>query len=889
MIIKNLTKIYNIKNDIKVNAINNISLELPDKGIVFIVGKSGSGKSTLLNLIGGLDKPTSGNIIIDESSIFDLNDNELSKFRRQKIGFIFQDFNLIETLNIKENIALSLDLNGIKYTDKDIESSLESVELNGYSNRIPNTLSGGQRQRVAIARAIIKKPKVILADEPTGALDNETSKQVFNLLKNLSKDNLIVVVSHDLEFAKEYGDRLIEIKDGVVINDQIISKKFNNDTLINDIKVPNYKATLNTKSKFPINKSLKLGMHYLFIKKLRVTVTLFMLLLTLLLFGFFSTLLSFNVPTNGLKSIYETNEDKIILEKFIDLPNSIEMFSGLQTSQSDIDYFSKKYKDISFIPIMEDYSFSISSRINIKDVMAKDLYASECNGAISITNEFLLETGYQIIAGTLPTNENQIVITKYIYESFKFFGFKKDNDETIDINNPQEMIGLNIEMNGVNYEISGVLDTKLDLNKYNPLFEEKKLEYLKRSTLKAEFSTINYGSQHTLIYMHENIINKYENDYDKTRSSYKALEIKSNFISNYKSYKYSKYSNTKPTHIIWVNKELDSLKNNQVILPLYSLYRYTNDNTTRIDVIASELIEQFVLERFSEIKTEFEQNETIDYKEYISYRKENLYHPGFTSEYFMHEAFKSWISQQDISDFLATLKVSSNITESLNIEIVGFYNDHYYNDNTNDESIFLSDEFFDSISIKHHFNPYKGIFVILSKEEKQDYAFIKEITENKKEIYYDYNNMILAVADRYQEAISVMSQILLYTSIVLIIISMFQIYTLISQSIENKKKDIGILRSLGAQIKDISKIFVGESLILASISAFLAILINLIFILVANHILKTHYSLPLTLLIFSYKQILIIILIAFVSAFLSSIIPVYFYSKKNPIDTIRLT
>ena len=180
--IKNLCKVYNSDNN-KVNALDNVSFTLPKTGMVFVVGKSGCGKTTLLNIIGGLDNLTSGDVFINNKGISKFNEKELDNYRNSTIGFIFQDFCLIEGMNVKSNIQLSLNFKGEKQ-DIDIDAILNKVGLNGLAHRYPKQLSAGQKQRVSIARAIVKDPEIILADEPTGNVDDKTSKQILDLLKD---------------------------------------------------------------------------------------------------------------------------------------------------------------------------------------------------------------------------------------------------------------------------------------------------------------------------------------------------------------------------------------------------------------------------------------------------------------------------------------------------------------------------------------------------------------------------------------------------------------------------------------------------------------------------------------------------------------------------------
>lgn len=235
--LKNVVKIYNEKKKNPVRALDGISLDLPETGMIFILGKSGSGKSTLLNVIGGLDFPTGGEIIIDGKSSKEFAPRDYDGYRNSYVGFVFQEYNILDELTVEQNVALALQLQDKPDDKRAINGVLEKMELTGLNKRKPNTLSGGQRQRVAIARALIKDPKIIMADEPTGALDSKTGEQIFSVLKTLSKDRPVLVVSHDRGFAERYGDRIIELADGKILSDEesrgenVVSKNYE---IIND-------------------------------------------------------------------------------------------------------------------------------------------------------------------------------------------------------------------------------------------------------------------------------------------------------------------------------------------------------------------------------------------------------------------------------------------------------------------------------------------------------------------------------------------------------------------------------------------------------------------------------------------------------------------------------
>ena len=239
IVAKNLTKVYKTGGK-EVKALNNVNFVLPETGMVFIVGKSGSGKSTLLNMISGLDKISSGQVIAGGNSVGAMTAKMKEKYLSSYIGYVFQDYRLIEDFTVRQNVALAADISA---TNEDPEKYLKLVGLSGYENRLPKELSGGQKQRVAIARALIKRPKVILADEPTGNLDAGTTEEVLKLLKFISKHTLVLIVSHNLRDAEAYADRIIELSDGRIINDISRIAGYKNDFTVKGgvINLPHHK------------------------------------------------------------------------------------------------------------------------------------------------------------------------------------------------------------------------------------------------------------------------------------------------------------------------------------------------------------------------------------------------------------------------------------------------------------------------------------------------------------------------------------------------------------------------------------------------------------------------------------------------------------------------
>ena len=215
--VENLKRYYKT-NDVEVRALDGVSFEVNKGEFVSIIGASGSGKSTLLHILGGLDYPTSGKVLIDDTDIYALKDDERTIFRRRNIGFVFQAYNLLPMLNVYENIIIPFGLDGDKVDKKYVDSVIDILEISDQKYKMPNELSGGQQQRVAIARALVTKPSLILADEPTGNLDSKSSSQVVYLLKKINKElgNTILMITHD-DAVAQAAEKTLRIEDGRLV------------------------------------------------------------------------------------------------------------------------------------------------------------------------------------------------------------------------------------------------------------------------------------------------------------------------------------------------------------------------------------------------------------------------------------------------------------------------------------------------------------------------------------------------------------------------------------------------------------------------------------------------------------------------------------------------
>lgn len=460
--IKNLTKIYKSKRGNKVTALKNVSLNFGESGLFFILGKSGSGKSTLLNLIGGLHKPSKGEIFINARSSKSFKEKDFDSYRNTYIGFVFQEYNLIENYTVGTNIALALELQGKNVDKTEIEKLLVKFELvdgtgETFYERHINELSGGQKQRVAIARALIKNPKIILADEPTGSLDSEASIHFYELLKELSKDKLIIVVSHDQENAERFGDRIIELEDGVIISD--IIKNNNISQKSSDNKDSNNHGFI--KSKLPLKRSFIMGASALLHKKFRLISSLLLSIITLIIFGFSITMGISDKYDVELRAMYEHNQAMI----------TIGFMYGPSDEQKDEIAKYNNYQNVIEVIHNEICVFKFAGP---HEYIWDNKYNSMTFGTISYLAKLDSENGEtdanlrpdgRFINKSLcklPKQNDEIAITDSRADMFMKYGYREEDDTVTTITTPDDLVGKVID----GLKITGVYSTELDKNVY---------------------------------------------------------------------------------------------------------------------------------------------------------------------------------------------------------------------------------------------------------------------------------------------------------------------------------------------------------------------------------------------------------------------------------------
>lgn len=895
--VRNLKKIYKMKKGVSVNALNNISIKFPEKGLVFLLGKSGSGKSTLLNLLGGLDKYDSGEIIIKGVSSKDFKQSHFDSYRNTYVGFIFQEYNVLEEFSVGANIALALELQNKKATDQQINKILEEVDLTGFGNRKPNELSGGQKQRVAIARALVKNPQIIMADEPTGALDSNTGKQVLDTLKKLSKDKLIIVVSHDREFAETYGDRIIELADGKVISDveknsdNIIDNKYSSEyseslkfdddsiiinkgyhlteedrTLINNyldnlnkdikVKVGNTDTKKFTetdeskikyedkcfkliKSKLPLKNAFKIGTSSLKHKKIRLAITILLSFVAFTLFALADTFGNYNHIKTCTKSILDTKVQYATVQK------SIKHGSGLGTYWSQWDnYLSKddikkinKDTGLTFTGVVgsdETYSLeNIDQSVKLSENDEGTNYATYMTGFTSFTKKQIEKMGYKVLAGEIPTGNNNDIAIS----EYVFETFKK-----------------------AGYVPSGKGE-KVEIKSYNDLIGKSIALGNNQYKIVGIFNT--------------NVdMKRYEavaEDQSKKTSAEKLVTFAlKNELDNIQQYSLSTVA------IVGKEKMNQLIANKGNFIKLNEAYIYLNNDNAEING-----------DKMASLKD-------INMKDihWIGAKKEKLADNEVIVDIINIDFFNKRKSEKETIKYLKnntfTINYGDDKTskEENKIKVVG-YVDSSKNENYNGVYVVPQNIYNFNSKWKKAQGEYSFAITGMPKTSGDIEKLVRYCYTEQDGMKYQMQNSVTYELDSVNEVLKVLSKAFLYVGIGFAIFAMIMLANFIATSISYKKQEIGILRAIGARSHDVFRIFFAESFVIAMINFVLACVTTGILTMIINNALRMEVGILISILSFGIRQVALLLLISVGIAFLASFVPVYKIASKRPIDAIR--
>ena len=972
--LKNVTKIYKTKAG-DTAALNNFSVTLPDSGLVFITGKSGSGKTTLLNVVGALDGFDSGDIVIDGKSFSQFSAHDYSSYRNTFVGFVFQEYNLLPSYTVEKNIKIANELQGKETTKEQVDELLKLVDLEGLNNRKPSQLSGGQKQRVAIARALVKNPKLIMADEPTGALDQATGIQVMETLKKLSKDNLVVVVSHDLEIAEKFADRILRLVDGQLVEDvSLTDKEISSNLLVDEQSVTvkngselnqnetaelvkairekrkiNFVDSLSVRSKSPtqpieavhpekpvafvsskmkLKSSMGLGVNSLKAKPFRLIITIILSVFAFAMFGIFDTVGAYDdtraianlLKTGGYNAItasaqysYEGKASDVkITQKQIDEINRssgykfralYELYDGsnkgintgcsldgirLQTSKGSKYYYTTLTDFIEFGKNEMTDKGTIGSVIDKNGFNLKVLHGTYPTIKPLADGEFYTDEYFSNIAISSYTAK---VIQQCINEANGTIQLPSGLSK---IDKLSQLIGQQIELtnfSGIPYTIRAIIDCGEVPAKYDEL---KTSISSKTSTLEKDLITFLNAGLFFKIFVPQGYVDAW---IDYTNRSVRC------------------YTNTNNAHFTLDKMPLGDNAGSDYQTMFYNSSMFSLDNAIFFDESRSSSLSLGTAKVTKDGKEVVAQEVIINVNDFI--------------KYYSKECNQSSVDKKDRDDLLASIRSTNETPElrrsSLNqllsmvgasssgktltlirkdvytgqtkeytVKIVGVYfglnQDIYrYTSSGIDISfpLMLSPSFLNKLGVYANQGYYPRLVAPMNTGYFATNNLAKQfVNENGLKLSW-FNNTILGDIENNRQSLEQFSNLFLYFALILAAFSIFMLYNYISTSIVSRKQSIGVLRCLGSNSRDIFRIFITESLIIALINGVLACAVAYVGCIFVNMYIQTVMGFTISFAIYSVRQVIITMIASIVTGVLASLIPIIKICKEKPVDLVR--
>lgn len=974
--IKDLRKIYKTKNGADVHALDGVSLRFPETGMVFLLGKSGSGKSTLLNVCGGLDSPSDGEIIVKGRSSKDFTQSDFDSYRNTFIGFIFQEYNILNEFSVEDNIALALELQGKPKDRAAINKLLEDVDLQGYAKRKPNTLSGGQKQRIAIARALVKAPEIIMADEPTGALDSNTGKQVFETLKKLSQDKLVIVVSHDRDFAEQYGDRIIELKDGQVISDvsktqqslQQISanvntvgdvlcvkcgsdlterdfeeikaflKKSDRDVIITNGQkdIQNFKKvsrinddgskevfqdTVDTegkqydpkkcrfiRSKLPMRHAIKIGVSSLRTKPFRLFFTILLCTIAFAMFGLLSTLSFYDTHATFLQTMQDTKVSVMQVEK--DYQTTTTWFENGEESGSYEGHMPAKFTQAEVSELAASLGVdafggsTIPASLNLGQ--SNSPYWSGNIHAFAVLPDN--NTMRAKINGTYPQNNEEAVISSYMANVLLNCKAYDSDGNLLELNAPEDIIGKKLAIGRITYTITGILDSGEIPAEYDVLKDSTVVN----TTQAYQYENFLSDGLHQVVFVNTDRLAKLMREYQMYTESIDQYTAACGVLKSDGEFAFPEWSNLgyhkrsylpADTKIFSVDGNTEPGENEALISTVtfvdmiveayYRLAESTNNDQLRDRYYRTA--ESVHIIRQNGFYTHDEKTGEDTFTELTAAELNDRL-----------EALMDTIKQDKI-DLTIGVKLfdhnnSTTYGELTELKIIGVYwDDPQYNSG----ELIVADTVFTRLWDEQKYTigyyadtqtSYKESAGALYSKVYLPYQYSEETVSNYWDIYSntdwreDGSRLRLAgdfigKLQMIDSTVESLSTVFFYVALVLAVFAILLFSNFISTSISQKKREIGILRAVGARSADVFKIFFSESFVIAAICIALSVALSIVACDLINKSLAE--GLGASLFVFGAPSLGVLIAVAFVTVLASTFLPVHNAARKKPVDSIR--
>lgn len=849
---KNIIKDY-VSGDEIVHALKGVSLSFREHEFVSILGQSGCGKTTFLNIIGGLDHYTSGDLIINGKSTKDYSDKDWDTYRNHQVGFVFQSYNLIMHQSVLSNVELALTLTGVNKEErrKRAIGALNKVGLSDQIHKKPTQMSGGQMQRVAIARAIVNNPDIILADEPTGALDSATSVQIMEILKEISKDKLVIMVTHNPQLADEYSSRIIRLKDGSLVSD---SNPFNEQEMNVDMSVLKRPG-------MSFKMACSLSLNNLMTKKARTFLTSFAGSIGIIGIALIMSL------SHGMQSYIDQMENDTMASYPIEIQANSSDMSTLMTTMMGMKKKTEEHKDSKIYsrPYVEDVLESLSSSKK-NNLSAFKSYIESSKGKEFRKTAKAIEYDYNLNLQVYNENTDSGLVQvspNGLLDKLGMSDMMSIQSQFMDssaMTNDQVWLSLP--------ESKKLRDDEYQLveGKWPTNYNEVVLEVDENNEI-TDYALYSLGllDQDELVKNYQKILNGETDKISKTNlESYSVddiLNLKFRLVLN--SDLYQKVNG------LWINQSENELYMKDVVskspeikvVGIIKPSESTVSQPTMGGVYYTKAMEEYVTSKTenAQIVKEQKTNPNINIftqTEFASGQKMSM--SNLTNEQMMQ---LSSMSQEELMNYMNTYNENINATYDSNLTKLGVV------DYSNPTKISLYASSFDG------------------KEKLGDLITSYNKKQTKSNVI-TYNDFIGTMLSSVTSVVNIISYVLIAFVSVSLIVSSIMIGIITYISVLERTKEIGILRSIGASKKDITRVFNAETFIIGLISGVLGILITLVLnvpisVVVENMTGVSHIAkLPVNGAVF-------LIFIDLVLTILAGLIPSKIASKKDPVEALR--
>ena len=852
--LKKINKVY-ITDSLKQQALKEVNLRFREQEFVSILGPSGSGKTTLLNIIGGLDHYTSGDLIINGISTKEYKDNDWDKYRNHSIGFVFQNYNLIPHQSVLANVELALTISGVNQKQRRNKAIkvLKQVGLEDHIYKRPNQLSGGQMQRVAIARALINDPDILLADEPTGALDTKTSTQIMRLLKEVSKEKLVIMVTHNPELATEYSTRIIKITDGKIQDDTNPFKE--KEDIIEGKKHKSKKNYMNLKT------ALGLSFNNLRTKKTRTILTAFAGSIGIIGIALILSL------SHGIQSYINRVEEDTLSSYPLSIESSTMDTGSIIESLTDTSSKTKDYEDDKIYAknIMGDLFTTMTSQVKTNDLKSfKEYLESKNNNITEYTND--IQYSYDITLNLYKSDTTKEIIQVNPTTIFNSLGMDTSSysqaystmmssyDVWTELMNNKELLQSQYDVIAGNWpekynEVVLIVNDKNEISDYTlytlGILSQKELEEnFKKMTNGEEvsFKSTSYTFDELLNLSYKLVLNT---DYYQKQGN---IWIDKKDDTTYMKKIIDNAEEIKVVGIIKPNEESVTSSNSSA-----GMIGYTHDLTTHLinkineSEIAKEQTNNPEINVFT--NSGFSNNESFDMSKLTNEQK----------------AYFSKLSSEELAEYIANYTKNMGSTYEENLTKLGIVS----LDNPSQIRIYPKD--FESKE-----NIVKGI------EEYNN----KMDSENKEESKIEYTDLVGILMSSVTSIVNVISYVLIAFVAISLIVSSIMIGIITYISVLERTKEIGILRAIGASKKDISRVFNAETIIEGTISGVLGIVVTLLLNIPINIIIKNMVGIS-NISKLPLNGAITLIIISIFLTFIAGLIPSRLASKKDPVEALR--